>query len=237
MEFSSAQHSITDAARQNTSSGRWQNTIEEKRRMRNKRKKRKRAKKTSLAKSLQDDLKKAQEDCEKNALLYKNMSRCYRDRWHWELMKRREAMKHLKHTQFGEDVSTTTSSAIPSTHEIRQDLLIDPIIEGKPIEHYISRGSFSVVRLQIYRGIKVAVKEMLPKTVKDDVHREAAILSQLCHPYLPCFFGVITTQRPFKVITQFQGIDNEAVTMSQEIGLHKIGITSSKTWVSFCAVI
>lgn len=75
---------------------------------------------------------------------------------------------------------------------------------------------------------------MLPNTIKDDVLGEAAILSHFSHPHLPFLFGIVTAQRPFKIITQFQGIDNESVTMGQEISLHKIGISASKTWVSFC---
>ena len=82
MEPASVLEAMADAnKRQDTSSANTEkprkNTIEEKRRMRNNRKKIKRAKKNSLAKSLQNDLRKAHERCEKNEkdiILYKNMS-------------------------------------------------------------------------------------------------------------------------------------------------------------------
>ena len=48
------------------------------------------------------------------------------------------------------------------------------------------------MKLQTYRGIHVAVKRLLPRAMKQDVEHEGRILSRLCHPYLPYFFGVIT---------------------------------------------
>ena len=38
--------------------------------------------------------------------------------------------------------------------------------------HYLGRGSFEVVKLQLYRGIHVAVKELLPHSLKEDVRCE-----------------------------------------------------------------
>ena len=49
----------------------------------------------------------------------------------------------------------------------------------------------------MYHGIKVATKNFLPNTIVADVLKEAHILSQFCHPYLPynyiwCGFKEIT---------------------------------------------
>ena len=38
---------------------------------------------------------------------------------------------------------------------------------------YIGRGAFAVVQLQIYQGLKVAVKRFLPSTTRVDVDKEA----------------------------------------------------------------
>ena len=57
--------------------------------------------------------------------------------------------------------TNAVSQLVP--HEIDPEYLLDPILEGKRCELYIGRGSFSVVRLQTYRDIVVAVKEMLPQ--------------------------------------------------------------------------
>ena len=95
--------------------------------------------------------------------------------WQWELQKRKEAIQ---------EVPSPLCSSKPKVHIIDPASLHDPTIDGKPTEVYIGRGSFSVFRLQYYRGIKVAVKEFLPRSMKVDV---AAILSLLNHPYLHIF--------------------------------------------------
>ena len=60
-------------------------------------------------------------------------------------------------------------STLPKTqasallHEVQPDLLHHPVkSDGSTTEEYIGRGSFAVVRLQLYRGFHVAVKEFLP---------------------------------------------------------------------------
>ena len=71
-----------------------------------------------------------------------------------------------------------------SAHEIDPGLLKNPTVCGvNNNEVFIGRGSFSVVKLQVYRGIKVATKKFLPNTIVADVLKEAHILSQFCHPY------------------------------------------------------
>ena len=90
------------------------------------------------------------------------MARTYWDRWQWELQKRRKEI----HKQFtGCSSSSFTSSPLAKIHEIEPTYLCNPKVDGKVVEVYIGRGSFSVVRLQYYRGFKVAVKEFLPHTL------------------------------------------------------------------------
>ena len=83
---------------------------------------------------------------------------------------------------------------------------------------FIGRGSFGVVRSQLYRGFRVAVKELLPRSAVDDVQHEAEILALFCHPYLPLLFGVITTTRPYRIIMQYHGLCNRAVSTT----LHEV---------------
>lgn len=45
----------------------------------------------------------------------------------------------------------------------------------------MGQGSFAVVKLKLFRGIQVAVKELQPRTLLADVKKEAYILAQLSH--------------------------------------------------------
>ncbi len=123
----------------------------------------------------------------------KGMSRTYWERWRWELEKRKEAM--ITNSR----VSSHKHSLHPVVHEVDPSLLTDPVVNEKRQEHYLGRGSFGVVRLQLYRGIYVAVKELLPKSVKEDVKHEAEILATLCHPFLPQLFGICTRTQPLRI--------------------------------------
>ena len=64
---------------------------------------------------------------------------------------------------------------------IDPSMLEDPVVDGRVEESYIGRGSFGIVRLQVYRGIHVDVKEFLPCSLVHDVTNEAnlAFLSSL----------------------------------------------------------
>ena len=74
-------------------------------------------------------------------------------------------------------------------------------VDKKEIEVFVGCGSFGVVRLQFFRGIKVAVKELLPRTLSSDVLNEAMILPCYCHPYLPHLFGIATLQQqPYRIV-------------------------------------
>ena len=75
--------------------------------------------------------------------------------------------------------------------EIEPSLLTNPVQKNGQIEDvFVGCGCFAVVKLQLFRGIKVAVKEVLPRTVLADVHHEASILSNFpthtFHTYLVC---------------------------------------------------
>ena len=65
---------------------------------------------------------------------------------------------------------------------------------------YLGRGSFSVVQLQTYRDIKVAVKECLPHSLIAQIFRMRQGFS-LCHPHLPYVFGIFIRARPYSRVT------------------------------------
>ena len=99
--------------------------------------------------------------------------------------------------------------------QIERSLLTNPTKDNTEV--YIGEGAFSIVQLKIYRGVKVAVKQYRTKTLKSDVLHEASIISSLCHPYLPLFFGLCTESTPYQLVVQFHGIGMETVTLSREI--------------------
>ena len=76
------------------------------------------------------------------------------DRWQWELLKCKEGMiQDLgRRCTVGRSHDSTRSTK-PLIHNIDPKELCDPIQDGKPVEVFVGRGSFSVVRLQLYRGI------------------------------------------------------------------------------------
>lgn len=100
--------------------------------------------------------------------------------------------------------------------------LEDSVVDGEQKALYIGRGSFAIVRVQLYRGMKVAVKEYLPRCVKDDLLWEAAVLSQLYHPYLPLLIGVCSSGQPLCLVMQFHGVDSfQALILQDELKQHK----------------
>lgn len=141
----------------------------------------------------------AEQKCKK----YIGMSRTYWERWRWELQMRREAIIRDRTT-----ASKSTAIAKLVVPTIDAHMLEDPIVDGEQKECFLGRGSFGIVRLQMYRDIKVPVKEMLPRTVSEDVTKEALILASLCHPYLPCLFGICLKEKPYRLIMQFHAIDD-----------------------------
>lgn len=220
---------------------RRRNTLQEKRRMRAERKKRKRhmraftRQESKLAAKLKTDIdnKQSQLEATQNKMqMYKNMARTYWERWRWESQKRKESVvPHVYHRQ-------------PSQHCPATDTMLPPQINSamlnnltEDITNYIGRGSFSIVKLQLYRGIYVAVKQFLPRTFINDVITEAKCLMKLSHPNLPHVFGICTEKLPYCIVMQFEGIQNngshpQPLTLHQE--LQKGGILHGMDWISVC---
>ena len=113
-------------------------------------------------------------------------------------------------------------------HEIDPTMLHDPVqsSSGQMQECYLGSGAFGIVKFQLYRGMPVAVKELLPRALKADVRHEAEILACLCHPYLPYLFGMCTLQQPLRIVMQFYGFIYDAgpvaVTLWKELQESKI---------------
>ena len=214
------------------------NTVEEKRRMRNARKRRLRQAKTKpVIRKIKTQLEVAHkkvEDCQTRISTLKCMTRTFWERWRWELEKRKEAM--IMNTRIG--IHLQTHQKDTSIHEIDVAMLESPIINGKVEERFIGRGSFGAVKLQVYRGVHVAVKEFFGRTLKEDVKKEAAVLASLCHPYLPYLFGICTTSKPLRIVMQFHGIVNgtdckelnpQSITLAHELQL------LPDDWLIICA--
>ena len=189
------------------------NTLQEKRRMRNERRMRKRRSKSNsslLANTLQLESK-LRAEAEKKLTLYKNMTRSYWERWRWELQQRKECMQQRR----GVGCHKKDCNGQISVHEIDPSLLHDPVNpDGEGMETYIGRGSFAVVKLQLFRGYKVAVKKFLASTIKEDVIQEAQNLAHLCHPYIPMLFGLVTATQPYRIIMQYHGLSGRVSSLS-----------------------
>lgn len=212
-----------------------ENTKEEKRRMNTRRKKRlRRLKKLAASedarKALETEIK-LKESAQKESAKYKSMSRTYWERWRWEHQKRKESME--------QSLTKKNQSSLQSPYQgiqhINPELLRDPTIDGEQKEIFIGRGSFGVVKMQVYRGIQVAVKEFLPRTFANDVLHEASIMTHLCHPNLPMLFGVCLHSQPYRrIVMQCHLLDNStmAVTIERELRDKKFG--DAVTWLTLC---
>ena len=177
---------------------RRKNTPSEKRKMRKERRKRKRLESEVSAQAVADTLKQERElrtKAQVEVWKYKRMSRSFWERWQWELQQRKEYLQAQKNYsrsfRSGSGITNTTILEIDPKH-----LLLPPSMQSVD-ECYIGRGSFGVVKVQLYRGISVAVKEALPRTLLADVRREASILAQFGHPHVPYLFGVSLRSRPY----------------------------------------
>ena len=107
---------------------------------------------------------------------------------------------------------------------------MDPIVDGVHQPIYLDGGSFGIFRLQIYHGYKVAVKEYLPRTMLDDLQREASFLSRICHPLLPLLIG-ITSKVKLRLVMQVYGISNiKASTVHSELKTHQL-IPAGSGWL------
>lgn len=193
---------VSESASVLTKTQRRKNTLEEKRRMRNDRIRRKRQLRSMACDILKAEVaesKKAQEKSDAQSILHRNMARTYWDRWHHELDERKSSMSReteylfrLRHSMKMPQSDDTKTTHLPI---IDRNMLTNPSSLGEtPSDKdvFVGRGSFGVVKYQEFRGINVAVKEFLPHTIAADVQREGQVLSKLCHPYLPLFFGIAT---------------------------------------------
>ncbi len=219
-------------------------TLQEKRKMRNARKRKKRnlksLEKVEVVKELVKEREKCREVITKNIVI-KNMAKTFWERWRHELEEHKALQRRAQEQKFNSYL--TRSSDITESSKLQvvdRSLLSDPIEFGKrPSDRdlFVGRGSFGVVKCQIYRGICVAVKEFLPHTVEESVVKEAQILSKLCHPYLPLFSGVCTAKNPYILILQYYGIGFKSITIHRELNEHKFLRGKHQTWVILCAQI
>ena len=214
------------------------NSLKEKKRMRRERVKRKRSKTEKIRKleSKVDAEHQLRKRAEQATHSYKSMSRTYWERWRWELHKRREAMANELQVRIIATricPGTVASSDHYRVSEIDHTMLTDPLVEGEASELFVGRGCFGIVRVQLYRGIQVAVKEFLPKSVVADVKHEASILASLCHPYLPLLFGVCTQHRPLRIVMQFHAFEGlQPSTVRHELEHSHF---DGHAWVLLCA--
>lgn len=119
--------------------------------------------------------------------------------------------------------------------EIDPDLLHNPPNVTESESTFVGWGSFGVVRYQMYCGIRVAVKELLPHSVAADVHHEARILSLFCHPYLPYLFGMNTSTRPYRLVMQYHGFRDRATSIKLHEALHSpITLRNEQVMLMLC---
>lgn len=215
-----------------------ENTTEEKKIMRKHRKKRKRLERKHLVKNLQKELEKEHkivEQCQQRVVGYKRMARSFWERWQWELGQRKEALRLSMIQRCCVSLSTQAQPNV-QLKEINLVMLTDPVMAETSAETklYVGRGSFGIVKLQVFRGIKVAVKELLPRTNLMDVRHEAHVLSKLCHPFLPYLFGVCTVGQPYCIIMQFHGISDNTRTLTLSDAISKEIVVEEHVWLGLC---
>lgn len=158
------------------------------------------------------------EEGEKKVIHYRRMARSYWERWQLELHQRKEAMLQKKES---------STLKVPHLLEIDHTILHDPI--GDSLESEV-QGSFTVVKMKLFRGIKVADKELQPRTVLSDVRKEAYTLAKLCHPHLPYLFGVCTKSQPYKIVMQFHSIQDSTMSLTLSSAFIK-KISDSHAWL------
>lgn len=219
--------------------------MDEKRKLRNSRKRRKRNAHacSSLKQELADERTAHQSTKDSNALS-RNMARSFWERWRYELEERKKIQKINRELNMSLNMSvknTIKSSRgydlVPIIPSIDRSLLCDPIEFGEhpsDSDLFIGRGSFGVVKCQMYRGICVAVKEFLPHTLKDSVMKEARLLFELCHPYLPLLLGVCVSKFPYIHVVQYYGIGLQSITFRRELRECKF-VSGYQTWIILCA--
>lgn len=140
----------------------------------------------------------AHDDAKVHVLYSRQMAKTYWERWRYELEERKELQRRNMELHFKHQPSKSCSHVhVP---RIDRSLLCNSTEFGespRAEDLFVGRGSFGIVKLQMYHGICVAVKEFLPRTAKESVEREAQLMCELCHPYLPLLFGVCTLNYPY----------------------------------------
>ena len=94
----------------------------------------------------------------------------------------------------------------------------------------VGSGSYGQCYRARYRGIEVVVKKMIHKDTKEDklraksnlIHEAEVITTLGDHEKLPMIIGVITTQEPFCLVTQFHGVSCKSITLHQAANTNMI---------------
>ena len=163
------------------------------------------------------------EESEKKVIHYKMMAHSYWERWMWELHQRKELMQRSR--------GGTRISRVPYLLEIDDTSLLDPESQSQEPEVYVGQGSFSIVKMKIFRSIKVAVKELQPLTLLQDVKHETHTLAKLCHPFLPYLFSVCMAKQPYMIVMQFH---NSTKALALSTAITENNINDSHAWLGIC---
>ncbi len=91
---------------------------------------------------------------------------------------------------------------------IRRDHL-NEVQDGK----ILGKGIFGKCSLKMYQGQMVATKEFRNGVSKEEVVREASILSRLSHPGVPFVLGMDLSMTPYIMVMLFYGISMRTVTL------------------------
>lgn len=132
------------------------NTTAEIQTMRKERRKRKRLESEVSVQAVAEQERELMTKAQVEVWKYKRMSRSFWERWQWELQLRKEYLQVQKKSRSiasGSGITNTTILEIDPKH-----LLLPPSMHSVD-ECYIGRGSFGIVKVQLYRGISVAVRE------------------------------------------------------------------------------
>lgn len=170
-------------------------------------------------------------DAEREVIRYKGMAQSFWERWQWELAQRKEEM-----VQQG-SMKSQIVKKVPMLLEIDPKQLHNPQLQGSEDELYIGRGSFSTVKYQLYRGMPVAVKELLPRTLLCDVKKEATLMSEFCHPSLPHLFGVCIVEKPYRIVMQYHALPNGdvmTVEKATRVSVNHLHPFQSEAHITIC---
>ena len=100
------------------------------------------------------------------------------------------------------------------------------------VELYLGWEASGIVKFQLFRGMKVAVKKWLPQTNLMDVWHKAQVLWQFFHPLFPYLIGVCTVKQPYCIVIQFHGIGDNTSTLAEVI--RKRSVVQEQIWLGPC---